>query len=231
MLKALIPIALATLSVHPFAQAQETAAGVDARQRNQIERIRQGVASGELTRDEARRLAREQRSIRRDEAQARADSTVTPGERAELNRDLDRAGRDFRRERHDAMHRSGASGASIDEREARQREAIRRGAESGELTPREAERLRREQARIERHEQMARADGRFTPRERARIQRELDQAQRHIRHESHDRQRVGVQDRGNHFGHERGHDRGNHFGGRGHNYRVAQHSGGSRHGR
>jgi hypothetical protein len=229
MLKVLIPIALAALSVHPFAQAQETAAGADARQR--MERIRQGVASGELTREEARRLAREQRIVRRDAAQARTGATAAPGERAESNRELDRAGRDFRRERRDAQHRSGASGASIDEREARQREAIGRGAESGELTPREAERLRREQARIERHEQMARADGRFTPRERARIQRELDQAQRHIRHESHDRQRMGVQDRGNHFGHDRGRDRGNRLGGRGHNYRVAQHSGGSRHGR
>lgn len=227
MLKVLIPIALATLSVHPLAQAQEAAGGADARQR--MERIRQGVASGELTRDEARRLAREQRSIRRDEAQARTGATAAPGERAELIRDLDRAGRDFRRERRDAQHRSGASGASIDEREARQREAIGRGAESGELTPREAERLRHEQARIERHEQMARADGRFTPRERARIQRELDQAQRHIRHESHDRQRVGGQDRGNHFGHDR--DRGNRLGERGHNHRVAHHGGGPRHGR
>jgi hypothetical protein len=100
------------------------------------------------------------------------------------------AGVDVDAQRHHPM--------SIDERETRQRQAIRRGVESGELTRGEADRLRHEQARIERHELMARSDGRFTPRERSRIQHELDRSARHIRHETHDRQRAGGRDRPRH---------------------------------
>lgn len=109
--------------------------------------------------------------------------------------------RRFMYERRD-MQRAGMwqGDAGIDGREARQREAIRRGVESGELTPREADRLRREQARIERHERMAEADGRVTPRERARLNRELDRSARDIWRESHDRQRMAGRDRGRNFG-------------------------------
>lgn len=109
--------------------------------------------------------------------------------------------------------------AGVDAREARQREAIRRGMASGEITPREAERLWRVQARIERHERMAETDGRVTRQERARLSRELDHSARHIRHESHERQRVGGDgsghDRGRRHGHDRGRDYGRHVAHRG----------------
>ena len=163
MLKYLIPIAVAALSVPQAALAQGSGSTTGARQRLEQARV----------------------------------------ERAEAKRDFVPASRDARAERHDAERLRASSDAGIDAREARQREAIRRGVESGQLTPREAERLRQEQARIERHEQIARADGRFTAREQARIQRELDRSQQHIRHEMHDRQRVGQHDRGHHYGHYR----------------------------
>jgi hypothetical protein len=251
MLKLIIPMAIAALFVHQLAQAQEAGAGVNERQHRQMHRIGDGVRSGDLAPREADRLRSEQREIRREEAAYRSDGVVTPRERADLHRDLDRSSNHIWRERHDAQARpaayNGPDGLSIDEREARQREAIRRGVASGELTRNEARRLWDEQRRIERMEQRARADGRFTPQERARIDRQLDHSGRHIRHETHDRQRAGSHgwhgggDRhgwqrghgggqhqgwhgnGNHFGHRPGHgNSGNHFGQhRGHGQHMA----------
>jgi uncharacterized membrane protein YebE (DUF533 family) len=226
MLKLIIPVAIAALFVHQAAQAQESAAGVNERQHRQMERIGEGARSGDLTRNETRRLTNEQREIRREESAARSDGVVTPRERADLHRDLDRSSDHIGRERNDAQTRpdaySGHDGLSINEREARQREAIRRGVASGDLTRREADRLRSEQHRIERMEQRARADGNFTPQERARIDRRLDNSARHIRHEMNDRQQAGRRDAGWH----RGHGNGNHYGQRpnhgGHGNHVGQ---------
>jgi hypothetical protein len=214
MLKLLIPMAIAALFVHQLAQAQEPGAGVNERQHRQMDRIRDGAASGDLTRGETRGLVGEQRAIRREESAYRSDGVVTPRERADLHRDLDRSSNHIWQQRHDAQQRphAGGDGLSIDEREARQREAIRRGVASGELTRHEADRLRSEQMRIERMEQRAGADGRFTPQERARINRQLDNSGRHIRRETHDRQRAGGHDSGWHRGSWQGQHNGRQFG-------------------
>ena len=80
------------------------------------------------------------------------------------------------------------SNYSIEQRDRIQQERIERGIESGQLTPREAARLERERARVERLERRARADGVLTQRERDRITRAQDRLGRDIYRESHDRQ-------------------------------------------
>jgi hypothetical protein len=62
----------------------------------------------------------------------------------------------------------------IDQRQDRQERRIEQGVRSGELTPREAARLKRGQARIRQMERQALADGHISPRERAAIDREQD---------------------------------------------------------
>lgn len=64
-----------------------------------------------------------------------------------------------------------ADAATIDAREHRQRERIREGVRSDELTRHEAARLRREQSRIRRD-----------------LQRDLSRSSRHIGRQKHDRQ-------------------------------------------
>lgn len=76
----------------------------------------------------------------------------------------------------------------IDRREAHQRERIREGIRSGELTRREVWRLRAEQRHILRDERRAKADGVVTPRERAHLRREQRRASRDIYRQKHDRQ-------------------------------------------
>jgi hypothetical protein len=80
-----------------------------------------------------------------------------------------------------------ASAASIDARQQGQRARIRQGLGSGELSPREAARLRAEQAAIrveERH--YRRTGGHLSAWERADLRRDLDRACRHIARQRHD---------------------------------------------
>src|SRR5262252_4706522 len=72
--------------------------GINHREYNQQQRIRQGVKSGELTRRETERLEAREARIRVDERFARRDGHVSPRERARLNRELDRTSRDIYRQ-------------------------------------------------------------------------------------------------------------------------------------
>jgi uncharacterized protein YdeI (BOF family) len=168
--------------------AQGRRNGVNERQRNQQQRIRQGVRSGELTGVEAARIQRREAQIRLNEARARqSGGEFTPQERARIQGQLDRSSQSIYRQKHDAQDRNPNN--SINERQQNQRERIRQGVQSGELTPVEAARLRRQDAQIRLNEARARqSGGEFTPRERARIQRQLNRESRRIYRQKHDAQ-------------------------------------------
>jgi hypothetical protein len=74
---------------------------VDAREHRQQRRIRQGVRSGELSAREVLRLEKQQVHIRRYEARAKSDGTVTAAERARLHHKLNHSSRSIRRQKHD----------------------------------------------------------------------------------------------------------------------------------
>jgi uncharacterized membrane protein YebE (DUF533 family) len=76
----------------------------------------------------------------------------------------------------------------IDQRQMNQEQRIDQGVESGQLNPREAKRLERQQNHIDRMENRANADGVVTARERARIGAAQNRASRNIAREKHDRQ-------------------------------------------
>jgi hypothetical protein len=168
--------------------AQGRRNGVNERQRNQQQRIRQGVRSGELTGVEAARLQRRDSQIRLNEARARrSGGEFTPEERARIQGQLDRSSQRIYQQKHDAQDRNPNN--SINERQQNQRERIRDGVQSGELTGVEAARLRRQDAQIRLNEARARqSGGEFTPQERARIQRQLNRESRRIYRQKHDAQ-------------------------------------------
>lgn len=76
----------------------------------------------------------------------------------------------------------------IDQRQANQERRIDQGIASGELTEREANRLNRQQDRIDKMENNAKADGVVTKKERAKIHAAQDRASRNIARQKHDRQ-------------------------------------------
>jgi hypothetical protein len=78
---------------------------INRRERQERQRIQQGICSGELTRREAARLRAEQASIRAYEARAKSDGTLTRRERYRLDYMLGRAGRDIYRQKHDGQDR------------------------------------------------------------------------------------------------------------------------------
>ena len=81
-----------------------------------------------------------------------------------------------------------ANAGGIERRDAINKERIEQGIRSGQITPREAARLRAKQARIERMEAHARRDGVLTEREKGRIEVAQNDLSRNIRHEKHDGQ-------------------------------------------
>ncbi len=86
--------------------AQGRRYGINRREHNQQQRIRQGVRSGELTRLEAARLEREQARIRFAEARARrSGGEFTPRERARIQHELNQSNRHIYRQKHDRQDR------------------------------------------------------------------------------------------------------------------------------
>lgn len=101
--KHLVALSLSLL-MHGMVLAQSSTPRVDQRQVEQAQRIDQGVASGELSRREARRLERDQQHVENVEARAKADGVVTPRERARLDRAQDTQSRHIARQKHDRQH-------------------------------------------------------------------------------------------------------------------------------
>lgn len=82
--------------------AGDNTPGVDRRQHRQKERIKQGVRSGELTRDEAKGIREEGKAIREKERAFKSDGVVTKEERKELHQDLNERSKNIAQEKHDA---------------------------------------------------------------------------------------------------------------------------------
>jgi hypothetical protein len=101
MTKKLTTILLSTLAVLTFAaSAQADTPWVNDRQRNQAERIYNGVANGDLSFRETRKLLRGQAHNRRLEARFKADGVVTGAERFRLHRSLNRQSNRIYRKKH-----------------------------------------------------------------------------------------------------------------------------------
>lgn len=97
--------ALALLSISYSASAQTATPGINARQRNERARIRQGVASGELNRAEAARMRGREAEIRHEKQAAKSDGVVTRDERQDIRKDERQASRAIYRQKHDGQVR------------------------------------------------------------------------------------------------------------------------------
>jgi len=104
MKRLLIIFALVTgPAIIGFAQ---TTSNIVSSQVKQSTRIRQGIASGALTKQEMSHLKRQQKHIQTEKRIARADGVVTKRERAQIRRDQKIANRSIYRQKHDAQSRT-----------------------------------------------------------------------------------------------------------------------------
>jgi uncharacterized membrane protein YebE (DUF533 family) len=85
--------------------AQTTTKKVNQRQGNQKERVVQGVKSGELTKKETKKLARQQRDIKRTKRAAKSDGVVTKKERAVIHQKQNAASRNIKRKKNNDKNR------------------------------------------------------------------------------------------------------------------------------
>ena len=76
----------------------------------------------------------------------------------------------------------------IDQRQQNQERRIEQGEKSGSLTPKEAARLEKGQARVQKMENKATADGKVTKKEAARIEKAQNRQSKKIYKEKHDKQ-------------------------------------------
>ncbi len=99
--------ALMAVMISATGLAQGFGKRINSRERNQQQRIRQGIRSGELTRHEVLRLERQQARIRFNEARARhSGGAFTSRERARIQRQLNHSSRKIYRQKHDRQDRN-----------------------------------------------------------------------------------------------------------------------------
>jgi hypothetical protein len=172
------------------AEAGVRDAGVNARQQNQHQRVRQGVRSGELTRRETRNIAEGQRDIRQLERAYKSDGQLTRAERVDLHHEQNQASRDIYKQKHDAQDRPVAMPVvtrdpEVNERQVNQTGRIVNGVKTGELTHDEAQELREGRREIRQTEQQYKADGTLTRDERIDLHQHLNQQSRDIHEAKH----------------------------------------------
>ncbi|MBW1820943.1 MAG: hypothetical protein JRI92_04120 [Deltaproteobacteria bacterium] len=73
-----------------------------------------------------------------------------------------------------------AQAGRVGNRQVKQEKRIHQGLKSGELTPKEALRLEREQRRIQKTKQVALKDSKVTPKEHLRLERQQNKANMRI---------------------------------------------------
>ncbi len=165
--------------------------GVNQRQQNQHQRIKQGVRSGELTRRETGALAREQRDVRQLERAYKSDGELTRAERVDLHQEQNQASRHIYNQKHDAQDRPVASvppavrDPGVNQRQVNQTGRIVNGVKTGELTHDEAQGLREGRRDIRQTEQEYKADGALTREERVDLHQDLNQQSKDIYEAKH----------------------------------------------
>ncbi len=171
----------------------QTAASTTQRDVNQQTRIEQGLQSGALNTKEAARLEGQEAKVDRMQANALKDGKMTPAEKARLQAAQDKTSQEIYAAKHNGATGNPQSASSQRmqadvQRNLNQEQRIENGVRNGSLTKREAARLERGQARVDRKEAIAGRDGHVNGLEQGAVQRTENRQSRHIYKQKHDRQ-------------------------------------------
>lgn len=167
------------------AAAQNTALpGIDRQQQEIRAQIRQGIASGRITQQEAQELYKRERDIQFREIRVRNDGRATQQERESLRHDLDVMRADVERKlnNNQVTGRPGDNTPGIDQRQADIHARIERGIVNGSITRAEAKRLRQRERDLQHRESTYKADGRVTEKERDQLRRDVNKLSGDVDH-------------------------------------------------
>ena len=81
-----------------------------------------------------------------------------------------------------------AATPGVDQRQVNQQQRIDQGVASGQLTGKEAAKLEKGQAQVEKKEAKAKADGKVTAKEREKLKKAQDKQSKKINQQKHDKQ-------------------------------------------
>jgi hypothetical protein len=177
-------VALAVSLLFAGAAAAQSTGSTVQRDVNQQERIEQGLQSGELNTREAGQLEKQEATVDKMQSKALKDGTLTPAEKARLQRAQNKVSADIYKDKHNAALSNPNSASSQRmqadvQRNVNQQARIEQGVQSGQLTNRETASLEHGQAHVNRAEGRAAANGHVGAAEQANIQaRENHQSKR-----------------------------------------------------
>jgi len=171
----------------------QSAASETQRNVDQQKRIEQGLQSGSLNTKEAARLEKGEAHVEKMESNAMKDGKMTDAEKARIQNAQNKESQAIYREKHDAQTGNPNSTSSKRmqadvQRNINQQERINQGVKSGQLTNREAGKLEKGEARIDRKEARAGANGHVSAGEQARIQSADNRESKRIYRQKHDAQ-------------------------------------------
>jgi len=102
MKKLLGSVMAAGMVLAPALIGQEVAKGREA---NQKARVKQGVASGEVTKHEARSIAKDEHKVNKEMKAAAADGKVSNAEKAKITKDQTKVSKKIARDKHNERTR------------------------------------------------------------------------------------------------------------------------------
>jgi len=163
---------------------------IDQRKDNQQQRIGEGVENGSLTAGEASKLEHKEAALNREEKKMKSDGSLSPAERAKLQRQQNHLSQGIYRQKHDAQVQNLNPKSEVGKRDRAQQQRIGEGIENGSLTAREAGRLEGQEARLNREQRNMRAanGGTLTPGEKAKVNKQQNRESKRIYHQKHDAQ-------------------------------------------
>ena len=166
--------ALAALALAGGVQAQTTGTEVQ-RNLKQQERVEQGLQSGQLNTREAAKLESGEAKVNRMESNAMKDGTLSPAEKARIQKAQNAESARIYNQKHDAQTGNPNSASSQRmqadvQRNVNQQARIKQGVSTGNLTTAETGKLEHGQAKVSRKEAAAGANGHVGPYEQARVQ-------------------------------------------------------------
>src|SRR5262249_21739992 len=143
IMKKLHMLACAIVAVIGFSSigfAQTNTPRVDRREKNQQNRVADGLKDGSITSGEAAKIERDEARIGRAEPKARASGVMRGRERAGFTSEFKHGSREIRRDRRRTP--------GIDRREQNQQNRVADGLKNGSLTSGEAAKIERDETKI-----------------------------------------------------------------------------------
>jgi hypothetical protein len=192
----LMLVAAAAALCIPAATAQTTTdetkpkATINERRENQQQRIGEGIENGSLTAGEAARLEHKEAKVNAEVHEMKSDGKFTKKERAKVQAQQNALSKQIYNQKHDAQQQNVNPKSEVGQRQRNQQQRIGEGIENGSLNAREASRLERREAGVNKEVAAMRQanGGTLTKGERRLVNHQQNKNSRAIYRQKHDGQ-------------------------------------------